>query len=125
MNVADKDNYESLEQKFGITKMDIQNRTNAGIYAYGKIYSNKEHVIAIRQCMEDNPYLTNRLSFLDFINSDGRIICFVNCMALFQKIPFDEVVNAIIDQCQEVSEVYEYKYPNKIRLLYKAVPIEA
>ena len=75
--------------------------------------------------MADNPRLKNRMSFLNFINSDGKIICFVDCLALFQKIPYDEVVRAIIDQCQEVVEVYEYKNEKQIKLLYKAMPLEA
>mgnify|MGYP006379516249 CR=1 FL=1 len=123
--MMDTTNYESLEGKFGIANIDVQNRTNSGIYGYGKIYITKEHLVGIQQCMADNPRLKNRMSFLNFINSDGKIICFVDCLALFQKIPYDEVVRAIIDQCQEVVEVYEYKNEKQIKLLYKAMPLEA
>lgn len=123
--MMDITNYESLEGKFGIANIDFENRKKCAIYAYGKIYIAKEHIVAIGQCMADNPSLKNRMSFLSFINSNEKNICFLDCLALFQKIPFDEVVESIIDQCQEVAEIYEYKYPNKIKLLYKAMPLEA
>lgn len=114
--MVDNNGYELLEEKFGINRLDVQNRAFAGICGYGRIYCAKEHIAAIGQCMADNPSLKNRMSFLHFIYSDGKLIAFVDSLTLFPQTPIEEVVRVIFaDQLHKVDEIYEYKYPNQIR----------
>ncbi len=119
--MTENDKYESLEDRFGIEKLDITNRAFAGTYIEGKIYCATEHIAAMRQCQEP---LSNRMAFLHLIKNNDKLICFVDAIAIY-KVPIDEVVDVIVAQMKEISEVYLFRYPDKITLLYKAMSIEA
>lgn len=110
-----KDGYESLLGRFNIERIDISTRYCAAVHIDGKVYCAKEHSVAVRQLMSANPQVENRLCFLHFIRTEGKLIAFIDCVALFGQPIIEVVAQDITEQLTDVAEIYEYRHPNRIR----------
>lgn len=112
----------SLEDLFGIKKLDVTNRSYAGMYINGHIIIGKEHL----QCLSDyrkqhTPLEESKTAILHFIELQNCIVCFIDTLPFLpcNKAGTWMVINAILKQKTNVSEIYAYNYPKTITQLYQ------
>jgi len=118
--VAHNNTY-SLLEKFGVTKLDISNRSFAGLYVNKKISTANEHIQCIREYWQNEDFdKHNQVAVLHFIQADNALVAFIATMPFlpYRRANKEAVVQAIIEAMPRISSIFLYNYPDTICQLY-------
>ena len=112
----------SLIEKFGVTKLDVSNRTFAGACVNKKISTACEHIEIFREYFKNKDFdKQSQVAVLHFLKFENKLIAFIDSIPFlpYRRANQESVIESIIEQMPTVSSVYLYKYPDTISHLYQ------